>query len=1075
MLVTFILGAFSLLQVSANADVQLKMRLQNVAVEEVFEEIKKQSEFDFFYNADLLKGLPKLDLKVKNVGVTEILEEIIPDHLMYEIVDNTIIIKKNPNYRPEILNNQLDLSVSGRVTDEEGLAIPGVNVIIKGTTMGTITDIEGRYVLAAVPDDAILVFSFIGYVDQEIEVQNRSTIDVALSVDTKQLEEIVVIGYGSVQKRDLTGSVSQVNSEDINAYPTPSVDQALRGRATGVRVTQNSGKPGSPVQIQIRGGNSFLGSNQPLFVVDGFPITGGIDFLNPADIASIDILKDASATAIYGSRGANGVVIISTNRDAKRAGRISLDSYYGVQKVSKTFDFLNTQQYAEIANERARNDGEAEFFDLNNLPDIETDWQDVVFETAAIQSHTLSFFGSTEKSSYNLSGNFFKQDGVLVNSGLKRGSLRFGLDHQVLERVKVTTHLIATRSEVNGVNPDNGSGGGSILSSAYSAPPLSPVYDEDGELFPLAGQFPFTTVSQQHPLAYAAIKNQRLATTIVGDLGVGITIVDGLVLDVKVGTEQTYEDVNFYSPSIIQQSPSGSASVSLIRNISFLSENILTYSRDIGTNDRLTVVGGYTWQNFSGKFNQQSGTGFPNDVLESDGLGSAQIINPNISNVSEWTLLSWLGRANYSLNDKMLFTFSVRADGSSRFGADNKWAVFPSGAFAWRLSDEEFIRNLNLFSNLKLRASYGQTGSTALRPYQSLNRLSSVRTIFGNSDFIGIAPSALPNPELQWETTTQLDIGLDFGFMDERIRLTLDYYDKKTEDLLANIPIAPSTGFGTVTTNLGEISNKGFELGIGADIFVGDFTWDVFAQMSFNNSEVVKIGEDVFGSGLGIPLAAPLNLAREGEPLGVFFGFTEDGLTDDGFVKYVDLDGDGEITNDDRSIIGNPYPDFIFSWNNNFSFKNFELNVFFEGVSGNDVFFATSGTHANSFARGTNQFVDVYNSRFTAENLDTDAKYPLISTRSVFRVSDRYVKDGSYLRFRNIRLAYNLPVSNLDINWLQSLQVYVSGQNLITITDYPGLSPEVNSRGATGDLRIGIDEASHPDVKIYTFGIKVGF
>lgn len=967
----------------------------------------------------------------------------------------------------------LEKTITGTVIDlENGEPLPGVNVVVKSTTTGTVTDVDGNYRLTVSDEADTLVFSSVGYVSEEIIIGNRTTIDVQMAPDIQSLSEVVVVGYGAVKKEDLTGSVSQVSEEEITAFPVPTADQALRGRVAGVRVTQNSGSPGARTQIQIRGGNSILGSNAPLFVVDGFPLTGGIDFLNPADIASIDILKDASATAIYGSRGANGVVIITTKQGREGEGRINIESYYGIQTVRKRFDLLNARQFAEIANEAAINDGETPPFDLDEVGDINTDWQDVIFRPAPIQNHTLGFSGGSEKSQYSISANYFKQEGVVISSGTQKGSLRASLNQEVNDRVTLSTNIALTRSELNNIRGDNRVDG--VLSGAWSAPPLLPPYDSAGNFTDVA-QFAFSPNILQNPLAFAQVKNQLLETTILGNVAADIEIAEGLNLKILGGTEQNLNTFNFYSPSILSTSPNGNASTSLNRNISYLNENILTFNRTVREVDQFTFTGGFTWQQFTGRYNTSSGSGFPNDVLQNNNLGAAEITNPNTSFISEWTLLSWLGRINYTLNDKYLFTASVRADGSSRFGENNKWGVFPSGAFAWRLSDEAFIENLDVFSNLKLRLSYGVTGSTAVDPYQSLNQLSPYRATFGKSDVIGFAPGIIPNPDLRWETTAQFDAGLDMGFMNERLRITMDYYRKNTNDLLLEARLPPSLGFTTITRNLGEIQNTGFELGIGYDVLVNEFKWDLFGQLSANRNEVVNIGGvDILGDGLNIPLSAPINLAREGEPLGVFYGFVEDGLDENGRIQYRDLEPDGEITIADKTIIGSPYPDFIYSLNSNFSFRNFALNVFFEGVSGNDIVFATAGTLANSFRSGENQLVDVYYNHWTPENPDPNAEYPIISQTNTFEVSDRFIEDGSYLRLKNIRLSYNLPVSGLDINWVRSLQLYVSGQNLLTFTNYPGLDPEVNTRGQTGDLRIGIDEKSYPSTKIYTFGIKVG-
>ncbi len=973
----------------------------------------------------------------------------------------------------EAIQSPADIAVTGKVTGEDGISLPGVNVLLKGTTRGTTTDQDGNYRLSVDNQSSTLVFSFVGYEPQEVVVGNRKVINISLEPDLKSLEEVVVIGYGTVKRKDLTGAVAQIDADEINALPVADVQQALRGRAPGVRVIQNSGQPGSSVQVQVRGGNSFLGNNNPLYVVDGFPLTGGIDFLNPSDIASIDILKDASATAIYGARGANGVVIITTRQGKEGRSRVTLDSYYGFQNVAKKFDLMNGAQYAEIANEQLTNDGRQPIFNGSNFAD--TDWQDEIFQTAPIQNHVLTFSGGNAKTRYSVSGNYFKQDGIILNSGTDRGSFRFGLDQDVNDRLSFSTHFVGSRFTFNNNRANNGHRGNNILSSAIVAPPTVPVRDQDGNFSDVA-PYPFSPNVLQHPLLFSQIFDQQKRTSLLADLSATLRITDELSFKTMFGTEQVFGEGNFYSPSVLTlSSPSGNASTSFNRSTSYLNENILTYNKGFG-NSSLNAVAGFTWQNDVSNFNRQSGNGFLNDILLNNNLGASEVTNPNQSNYSEWALLSWLGRVNFSLDDRFLFTASVRADGSSRFGANNKWGVFPSGAFAYKISEEAFMKEIKAISSLKLRVSYGQTGSTTLSPFQSLNRLGVERATFGKTDVIGFAPVALPNDNLKWETTTQFNVGLDAGLFEERVRLTLDYYHKSTTDLLAEVTLPGSAGFNSIVTNLGEIQNSGVELGIGADILEREFKWDVFAQMSTNRNKVIDIGgSDIFGSGISLPFGASINIAREGQPLGLFYGFQEDGLDENGRIQYVDMNGDGNINNSDQSIIGNPYPDFIYSLNNNFSYRNFDLNVFLEGVQGSDLFFATGGSITNSFNTGENQLVDVYNNRWRPGAPDPNAGYPKVSTSSTFRVSDRFVEDGSYLRVKNVRLAYNFPIGGTDIKWIQSLQLYASAQNLFTFTSYPGLDPEVNTRSGTGDLRIGIDETGYPAARTFTFGIKAGF
>ncbi len=974
--------------------------------------------------------------------------------------------------------------ITGKVTSADSPeGLPGVNVSIEGATVGTITDIDGNYSIEVPSEESVLVFSYIGFLSQKITVGNRSEINVIMAPDIQALDEVVVVGYGYVKKSDLTGSVTQVDAEKIAEFPVYEVSQALKGRAAGVQVTQNSGRPGGRIEVRIRGNNSMIGSNEPLYVVDGYPITGDISYLNPADIASIDILKDASATAIYGSRGANGVVIISTKKGSKnQAGRINVETYFGAQQVMNQFELLDAQQYAIVVNEYLTNNGQTPFFDpLPTGPG--TNWQDVVYQTARLQNHTITFSKGSENTTYSLSGNFFEQQGILINTGVKRASLRLNVDSEVNRIVSIGTNLNLTRSTTNYQNVDNGHFGQNLLSGALSAPPTLPIYDENGVLTEFSQIYTFIDPSTTNPMEFAARKDNRVLNTFIGNAYVNFNLAKGLTFKTILGADFNLSSREAYTP-IIYPNDRGSALESRTESFSWLNENLLNYKTTLGGIHSFDFLAGFTTQKYQSKSLSASATGFSNNTTENYDLSAAETPDPPSSGFNEWTLASALGRVNYTLNNKYLFTVSVRADGSSRFAPENKWSYFPSGAAAWRISDEAFLADSRFINNLKLRASYGITGNQGINSYQTLNRLNSVTAVYGGgNDVIGYVPAAIANPDLRWETTKQLDIGFDLGVIDNRVRFTFDYYVKNTEDLLASVPLPPSVGFGSILRNIGATKNSGIELSLDADILVSAFKWNAYGQISFNRNEVVSLagGEDVLGSGLGQPFNSTLNIAREGEPMGMFFGLVEDGLDEEGFIQYVDQNNDGVINTQDRIIIGNPHPDFLCGFGSNFSYKNFDLNVFLEGSYGNDIFFATAGTHLSSFNRGQNQFADLFGNYWTAENPDPNAKYPKVSSATQVDVSDRFIEDGSYLRIKTIRLAYNLPTDKLGINnWLSTAQIYFSVINLATFTDYPGPDPEVNTRGTDSQdvgsrLIIGVDESAYPSSRTFAFGLKFGF
>ncbi|RKN77007.1 SusC/RagA family TonB-linked outer membrane protein [Ulvibacterium marinum] len=978
-------------------------------------------------------------------------------------------------------------TISGTVTDAEtGQPLPGATVLASANN-GTTTDFDGNYTIQITAEETTLTFSYVGYAPQEVAVDGRTTINVQLTLDSSQLDEVVVIGYGAVKKSDFTGSLSSVKPEELTALPAINVNQALTGRAAGVQIIQNSGAPGANISVRIRGGNSLLGNNEPLYVVDGFPINGNPSYINPNDIESIEVLKDASATAIYGSRGANGVVMITTKTGKAGVSRIEFETYIGFQETRKRIDLLNAREFAEIANERAANDGQSPFFTDGEVASFGegTDWQDAIFRTAPIQNHVLTFSGGSENTQYSVSASLFDQEGIVINSGFERYTIRGNINSRLNNWLDLSFSTILSRSDQQAVFTDNGQRGNSVLSAALIAPPVLPVFDADGNYTDVT-QFPFSPGVAEHPVALA---RERRDDTQINDVLVNLALDFHLTKDldfkVSAGVESRDSRRDFYSSSLLNATPGGSAQINTNRNTVLLNENILTYSPEINENNALTVTGGFSYQKSRSVGLGASAADFVNDILLNNNLEAGNTPGIPTSFVSEWTLLSGLGRINYDLMGKYLFTASFRADGSSRFGADNKWGYFPSAAFAWRISQEDFLKESASISDLKLRLSWGQTGSTAVSPFQTLNILGPATIVLNDEFFVGFAPgSNLPNPDLKWETTTQYNFGIDLGLFTNRLRLTADYYNKTTEDLLSIVPVPSSLGFTAVTQNVGEIENKGLEFTIGADILTGSFKWDISANLAANRTKVNSLanGSDVFGSVLSNPLQTSINIVREGEPVGVFFGFLEDGLDDNGQIIYQDLSGpdgvpDGEITLDDKTIIGDPNPDFIYGLNSNFSYKGFDLNLFIQGVQGVDIFNFNASQHANSFNFGGNQIDDILN-RWTSANPNPNAPYPQVSVNTNFRESDRFVEDGSFLRLKNIRLAYKIPVQNLNIG-LTNAQVYVSGQNLITITDYSWFDPEVSTRGGiqngTPSFSQGIDQFGYPVAKTYTLGFRFGF
>jgi TonB-dependent starch-binding outer membrane protein SusC len=1094
MKLTFLFLVVGLMQLSASVysqSTKLSLDMRNAKVAEVLDAIESQSEFRFAYSPGYIDLNREVTVDIREKTIDESLKVVFAGtNVEFGVFDRHILLypeSLNPGTESIVSHatGAQQRTVSGTATDESGEPLPGVTVLIKGTTQGTVTNSDGNYSLPNIPEDATLQFSFVGMLTQEIEVGNQTTINVQMEADAIGIEEVVAIGYGTMRKSDLTGSVAQVKTEDLEAVPAYNMEQALKGRSAGVVVRQNSGAPGSRTEIRIRGGNSMIGNKEPLYVVDGFPITGDISFLNPSDIESVDILKDASATAIYGARGANGVVMITSKRGKSgQQSRIEVNSITGLQMEANRYDMLDAKQYAEVANEYLRNSGQEPYFNLNEVQNPGTNWQDLVLRNALLTNHTITFSGSTDKSNFSLSGNYYDQEGLIKYSDAKKGSLRLNLDHEFNKIISLGVNLNLSRQERNIHGVDNTVLGQSVLSGALAAPPTLTPYDENGNILRIGSEYMFHRSDASNPLIYfPPYKNRSLSNTVIGNLALNVAFTDELSLKSLFGLEYENGFGDRFSP-IIFPNDRGSGSQSYKFQNSVLIENVLTYKKTISEKHDLNLIGGYTYQTFMNSGFGIGVSGFSNNTTENYNLGAAETIGNPSSGFSEWTLASWLGRVNYSFDNKYMLTASIRADGSSRFGANNKWGIFPSGAVAWRISEESFMENINTINSLKLRASYGVTGNTAIHPYESLNRLGSVKYVYGNqTEQIGFVPLGIPNPDLKWESTAQIDVGFDLSMLDNRFRVTFDYYKKNTSDLLSAVVLPPSSGFSTSIENIGEIENQGLELSIGADILRNEFKWDASASISGNKNKIVKLadGADIMGN--RIHIFDRVTIAREGEPLQSFFGYRENGLDEQGNIKIVDLNNDGEITPLDNTIIGNPFPDFIFGFNSNFYYKQFELNFFIEGVYGNDIWWGTAGSHLNSFASNVNQFAELWGNYWTEENPDANAKYPKIQPSNRSMNTDRYVKDGSYLRLKSLRFAYNIPTDK--VSWLGETQIFISGTNLLTITNYPGIDPDVNSLGSdsqgigdrfsSGFLNLGIDMGSYPVSKVYSLGLKLNF
>jgi TonB-linked SusC/RagA family outer membrane protein len=994
-------------------------------------------------------------------------------------------------------------TVKGKVTDaEKGEGLPGVSVLIKGTAKGTTTNPNGEYSLSIPDNNAVLVFSFVGYEPQELAVGNRTQLNISLKADIKSLNEVVVVGYGQVKKSDLTGAVATVSVEEIKKVAVTSLDQALQGRAAGVQITQNSGSPGGSTTIRIRGGNSIQGDNEPLYVIDGIPFKNdgagsGSSFnvlstLNPSDIESMSVLKDASSTAIYGSRGANGVVIITTKRGKAGKSTINLDSYYGVQEVRKKYDVFNGREYAQFVNDANTNEGRAPVYTQAQVDAFGegTDWQNEIFRSAPISNYQLSMSGGDERTQYALSGGYFKQNGIVTNSDFDRYSLRLNLDRKLTDRVKVGNSLTINRTLTNQSRTDGDLGSAGLVTiAALQFPPILPVYNPDGTYLITSPALSFTA---DNPAALARdSKNRNTALRAFGNVFGEYQIMEGLSLKLLLGADAILQKQDSYLPRSVSSglAQGGAASIFNGQSITWLNENLLTYTKSFGVHN-ISALLGYTQQANRTENNTAASRNFVNDNLSSGNLGAGSVPLVPSSGVGTWGLQSYLARINYGYKDKYLFTASFRTDGSSRFGANKRYGYFPSAAVAWRLSEENFLKNVRVLSDLKLRATYGSTGNQdGIGNYPAYSLLGTQNYIFGNVVSTGIGPAQIANPDLSWETTTQADLGVDVGFFNNRITLNADVYLKRTKDLLLNVTIPSTSGYSSAIKNLGKVENKGIELSISSRNLDGAFKWNTDLNFASNRNTVLDIGgaPQIFaGQVANIAQNVNSGIIRVGEPLGSFYGYVTNGLyqtTDElaaltdpqarkpGDRKYADLNGDKKIDDNDRTIIGRAQPKFLGGISNSFSYKGFELTLFLQGVYGNNIL------NANRFeleylSGVNNQNRDMLN-RWTPTNTNTDI--PRASTtRPANRISSRQIEDGSYLRLKNAQLAYNLPASVIKALKIQSFRVYVTAQNYLTWTKYSGYDPEVNRFGQDSRSQ-GFDYSSYPAAKTLLVGINVGF
>lgn len=1064
-------GLLSSMAESRAQATKLNLKIQNGTVKDVVEEIERETDYSFMYDNNIFDVNRKISVNLENSTISEILDHVVEgENLNYELVNRFIVISaKFPSAAKQTMQ-----AVSGNVKNESGELLPGVTVIVKGTTNGTVTDLEGNYKITEVPSDAILVFSFIGMKTLEISIDGKTQINITMQEESIGLDEVVAIGYGTMKKSDLTGSVTSVSSEDFNKGPQLTTQQLIQGKISGVNISQNSGKPGGSNTIRVRGGTSIGASNDPLYVVDGVPIstsdvgrsnigfyatnifdqepTNPLMTLNPNDIESVTVLKDASATAIYGSRGANGVIMITTKKGKAGRAQVSYDVSSGFSKVAKTLDVLSANQYRETV---------SDLFGAGILDDkgANTNWQDEIYRTAFQQSHYLSLTGGNDNTTYRASLGYNTQDGIMLGSSIEQENMRVNVTHKALDgklsfdlRMNYGQNMADQSAISNTVSSEFGS---SLNYEAYVFNPTYPIYNGDGNFYHIP---PFRV----NPVSYSSeVIDQRDNARFLGDFSTTYRIIEPLSVKVNLGYNKQTIDRNSYISNANPQGEGsgGYASVQKLQDFSKLLETILSFDKTLGKHT-VNAIAGYSYQYFKNEGLRNTASGFLSDEFKWFSLQAASSIESVTSYLESNKLISEYGRINYNYDDRFLLTATVRRDGSSRFGSGNKWGIFPSGAASWRISQEKFFHSETV-SDLKIRASYGVTGNQEIGSYRSIPTLgaSSSGYLVGGNRVTIVLPQQYANPDLKWEETAQLDVGLNFGFFDQRIFGSIDYYRKETSDLLLDIPVPSPSPISTQLANVGSVENKGIEFEINAKVIAKtDLSWNVNFNLSANRNKILSLSNDKWqgddmqtapaqGQGLS---GTYTQLITPGEPLGTFYGLVYTG-TVDGVEQF----------EADEQVIGNAQPDFTFGFANTLAYKNWDLSVNLRGTVGNDVYNAT----ANNLA---------YLGNLPGRNVLTEALTNGVTADQPKIFSSRWIEDGSFVRLDNLTLGYNFNIKN---TFLSNARLYVTGQNLLLITGYSGLDPEVNSdvSGGSGVLPLGIDYLAYPKAKTISIGANITF
>ena len=1131
----------------------ISLQLENFPLTEALFHIAQEANLEIAFDPGIFEEGELVTINNRNIRVADALARALQNTEFESVIteNKELLLKKKE--LPEEVEEAVEMELTGQVTDAEtGEPLIGVTVFLVGTNTGTTTDENGEFSLT-VPDDAeTLAFSYVGYVRQQVTIDGQMEFDIEMESDVAMLDDVVVVGYGTQQRTEVTGSVVSIRAETIESTPVSSFENALQGRLAGVNVAESTGEPGAAPQILIRGMGSISAGTSPLYVVDGVPISQNLDqqgdiasqrssfqppranplaTINPGDIESIEVLKDASAAAIYGSRGSNGVILITTKKGERNsAPQVNFRSYIGTQTAFNVPDLMNSEELIAYAKD-ARNttylrelnptDPNSENYNPQYNPDTnagrednnatashlipeayvnwdgtDTDWLDLVMDTSVLQNYDLSVSGGADNFTYFVGGGFMDQTGIIEGSGFNRYSLNTNLSADLTEKINLSLGLNAAFTE-HDRKPANAPYFGTPPGIIYSAMTQSPVVDpfnEDGTYRQGEGShndLGGNMTTTNHPLAVRdyideTIKNNR----IFGNLTGTYDIMENLAFKSMVGY-----DIDNYQRSFFQGTqlsyrggdprPFGQASSS--QSFNWLWENTLNYQLAIGEDHRINAVAGYTVQKQDDERSRVIAQNFPDDQVKT--VNGGQVTGGD-QTIEEWSLVSYLARVNYVLKNRYLLTGTIRADRSSRFGADNQTGVFPSVSFGWQLTNEPFMADQSLFNQLKPRISYGVTGNFQIPNYGSIGLLTGSNYVFNDQIEPGVVPSTLGNDELTWETTHQLNTGVDFAMLEDRIYGSLDYYISNTSDLLLEVNIPAVTGFTNALTNIGEVENKGFEVQVTSRNVVGGFNWATDFNFATNINEVKKLGSE--GDPILVSGAAGIrHITQVGEAIGSYYGYKVEGIfqTEEeinnapvdqegnptpGDFKFADVNGDGVINASDRTILGSYHPDYTWGITNRFNFKNFDFSFFIQGVEGREVLNLTARHLKNGEANFGSYAV--LNDRWISPEQPGNGKHPKAERTSGGnnnRPSSYQVEDGSYIKLKNITLGYNMPIEWID-GFARSVRVYGSVTNVAIWTDYIGFNPEVNLQAGNA-LTPGEDYGAYPLSRAFQFGINVSF